>query len=64
MFNPRLEKFRPNIKALKVGATLVIPWSEFLGPRPKTRKERAVSDGTRSYILMPVDDGIEMKRIE
>lgn len=64
MFGTGLIGYHLQIKQLKLGEHLIVPWSAFTKPKPRDRKERAVSDGVRTYILQPVDSGVMVKRIE
>ncbi len=51
------------LKKLKVGESVLIPWQHLHGQKPKTNRERAVSDGKFTWVLQPKASGIEAKRI-
>jgi hypothetical protein len=64
MISEALMRYQSRIKALQVGKSLLVPWFVFIGPKPKTTKQKAISDGKMVWILTPQDNGIEVKRIE
>lgn len=61
--NAKLTAWKPKMNALKVDEALVIPWTDFIGPKPKGPKEKPISDGRRSWLCTNTERGLLVKRI-